>query len=78
MEIFKIENNPPKNMQEEFDGIKNETIKTDLSKKAFIKEIKNGFGEKIKNNPDKVVVVKLSIIKRFSNFLSKIFDKKIK
>jgi hypothetical protein len=62
-------------IKEELDGIKNETIKTDLSKKAFIKEIKSGFGEKIKNNPDKVVVIKPSRMKRFGDFLSKIFDK---
>lgn len=62
-------------IKEELDGIKNETIKTDLSKKAFIKEIKSGFGEKIKNNPDTVVVIKPSRMKRFGEFLSKIFDK---
>lgn len=79
MEISYIQNKSPKNIlediKEELDVIKNESIKTDLSKKAFIKEIKNGFGDKIKNNPDKVVIIKPSLMKRFSDFLSKIFEK---
>jgi hypothetical protein len=62
-------------IKEELDGIKNETIKTELSKKAFIRELKTGLGEKIKNNPDSVVVIKPSRMKRFGEFLSKIFDK---
>jgi len=53
-----------------------ELKRTDLKKKSFINEIKNGLGEEIKRNPNAVSFIqkpKDSVIKKFFNKLFKIF-----
>jgi len=62
-------------IKKEENGIKLETKKTDLRKEAFIQEIRNGLGEQIKSNPNKVIIhtkPKENIFKRFLNILKKI------
>jgi len=66
-------------IKKESNGIALEQKKTDLRKEAFIQEIKNGLGEEIKLNPNRVeVVIKTPIkrdgfLKRFLKRLNKVF-----
>jgi len=63
-------------IKKEKNGIKLEKRKTDLSKEAFIQEIKNGLGEQIRANPNKVIIntkPKENIFKRFLKKLMQIF-----
>lgn len=50
-----------------------EKEKTQLKKEQFIKQIKGGLGEHIKNNGGKVTKVKKSMLKRFWERLMKVF-----
>jgi hypothetical protein len=52
-----------------------EKYKTAFKKVQFIKEIKNGLGEEIKENPNAIKIVKTPLIIRLKNFLKKIFTK---
>ena len=47
--------------------------KTQLKKEQFIREIRNGLGEHIKQNGNKVTKIKVSWWKRILNKLSKLF-----
>jgi hypothetical protein len=47
---------------------------TNIKKQAFINEIKNGLGDDIKKNPNKVKIEKQHK-KKFIDFLKKIFTK---
>ena len=47
--------------------------KTQLKKEQFIREIRNGLGEQIKQNGNKVTKIKVSWWKRTLNRLSKLF-----
>ena len=49
-----------------------EVYKTALKKQQFVNEIKNGLGEKIKSNPNKVTIVKKN---KFVTWVKKIFTK---
>jgi len=63
-------------IKKEENGIKLERRKTDLSKEAFIQEIKNGLGEQIKANHNKAIIntkPKENIFKRFFKKLMQIF-----
>jgi hypothetical protein len=60
-------------IKKEENGIKLETKKTNLRKEAFIQEIKNGLGEQIKSNPNKVTITKPKKVGFFKRFLQKIF-----
>lgn len=63
-------------IKKEVNAMKLESKKTDLSKGAFIEEIKNGLGEEIKRNPNKVDIIKPpkeNIFKRFFKRLMKTF-----
>ena len=65
-----------KQIKKEENGIRLETKKTNLMKEAFIQEIKNGLGEEIKANPNKIIVNKTpkeNIFKRFFTKLMRIF-----
>jgi hypothetical protein len=65
-----------KEIKKESNGIKLEIKKTNLKKEAFIQEIKNGLGEQIKLNRNKVEIIKpkkISFIKRFISKLYKMF-----
>lgn len=48
---------------------------TDLKKKQFIDEIKNGLGQKIKENPNNFTIIKKTWKQKFMIFLKKIFTK---
>lgn len=62
---------------DEFEKIDRDIIsekeKTQLKKEKFIKDIKNGLGEQIKFNGNKVKVIKKSKFKRFLERLMDIF-----
>jgi len=47
--------------------------KTALKKKQFIREIKSGLGERIKENGNKVIKIKRSRWRRIINYLKNIF-----
>lgn len=46
---------------------------TEIRKKKFIGDLKNGLGEEIKNNSNKIKVIKNPWYKKVSNFFKKIF-----
>lgn len=48
---------------------------TELKKKQFINELKSGLGEKIKQNPNQVKVIKKSLGERIKLFIRNIFTK---
>jgi hypothetical protein len=53
-----------------------ELMRTNLKKKSFINEIKNGLGEEIKKNPNSIRIIqkqRSNVIKRFFNKLFKLF-----
>lgn len=50
-----------------------EKLKTQLKKENFIKEIKSGLGERIKNNGGTIKKIKKSFIKRIWDKVLKIF-----
>jgi hypothetical protein len=50
-----------------------ENLKTQLKKEQFIKQMKSGLGEHIKNNGGKVNVIKKSKLKKFWEKILKIF-----
>ena len=60
-------------INEELKQIKLENKKTDLKKMAFIQEIKNGLGEEIRKNPNKVIINKkkknklIDLLNKFKN-----------
>ena len=60
-------------IKEELKQIKLENRKTDLKKMAFIQEIKNGLGEEIRKNPNKVIINKkkknklIDLLNKFKN-----------
>jgi hypothetical protein len=61
----------------ELDAMEKESLsdkaKTDRAKAQFINQIRNGLGEEIKKNPNKIVVTKKSLITRlFIKFRDKI------
>jgi hypothetical protein len=53
--------------------IKFEKEKTELKKERFIKQIRGGLGDYIKNNGNKIVFKKKSPLKRFLHKLMEIF-----
>lgn len=74
--IGKMKNYFINEIKKEENGIKLETKKTILMKEAFIQEIKNGLGEQIKANPNKVILntkPKENVLKRFFKRLIKLF-----
>ena len=50
-----------------------ENEKTELKKEQFIREIRNGLGEHIKNNDNKTIPMRKSWGKRILSIFSKIF-----
>tara|TARA_R110000796_G_scaffold252137_1_gene385311 strand:- start:10978 stop:11193 length:216 start_codon:yes stop_codon:yes gene_type:complete len=58
-------------IEKEENGIKLDRKKTDLRKEAFIQEIRNGLGEQIKANPNKIKIK----TKPKENIIKKIFKK---
>ena len=74
--IREMKNYLTNTIKKESNGIRLEKRKTDLKKEAFIQEIKNGLGEEIKLNPNKVEVVIKAPIKQdwlFKRVFKKIF-----
>ena len=61
----------PINKEEHF--IKFEKEKTELKKEQFIKKIKEGLGEHIKNHGNKINVIRKSPWRRFMDKLMEIF-----
>lgn len=55
--------------------IKSTKIKTDLAKERFINELKTGLGNKIKENPNQIKIIKPSPIKKFITWFKNIFTK---
>ena len=51
--------------------IESNKIKTEFDKNRFIDKIKSGLGEEIKNNPNKVIVIKKSKFQRLKESISK-------
>jgi hypothetical protein len=51
--------------------IESNKIKTEFNKNRFINKIKSGLGEEIKNNPNKVIVIKKSKFQRLKENISK-------
>ena len=64
---------------ETLDSVRNEIIgtrqNTELKKNKFINELKSGLGEQIKQNPNKVTVIKKTFKERVKLFLKKLFTK---
>ena len=52
-----------------------EKYKTALKKAQFIQEIKSGLGAEIKNNPNKITIIKKPWYIKLGNVLKKIFTK---
>jgi hypothetical protein len=48
-------------------------LKTELKKEQFIKQIKTGLGEHIKNNGNKVIINKKSWLQKFWEKIIKLF-----
>jgi len=74
--VRKMKNYHENEIKKEGNAIKLETKKTNLKKESFIQEIKNGLGEEIKSNPNKVIIMtkpKENIFKRFFKKLMKTF-----
>jgi len=53
--------------------IKGDKLKTKLAKQRFINEIKNGFGDEMKSNPNQAKYVKPSFFERFRRRLNNFF-----
>jgi hypothetical protein len=53
--------------------MKADLFMTEIRKKKFIGELKNGLGSEIKNNPNQVKFIKQPWYKKVSNFFKKIF-----
>jgi hypothetical protein len=51
--------------------IESNKIKTEFDKNRFISKIRTGLGEEIKNNPNKVIVIKKSKFQRLKESISK-------
>lgn len=52
-----------------------EKYKTALKKAKFIMEIKNGLGQEIKNNPNKITIIKKNWYQKLGDMIKKIFTK---
>ena len=63
--------NIKKEIEDELYGLVKETKATDSSKLKFISEIKNGLGEEIKNNPNKVRVIKKTNFEKLKGLIKK-------
>jgi hypothetical protein len=55
--------------------MKGDMFMTEIRKKKFIGDLKNGLGEEIKKNPNQVKFIKEPWYKKVSNFIKKIFRK---
>lgn len=55
--------------------IKADNFLTKIKKESFINEIKSGLGDKIKNNPKSVKVIKEPFLYKLKKFLKNIFTK---
>ena len=55
--------------------MKGDLFMTEIRKKRFISDLKNGLGEEIKKNPSKVKIIKQPWYKKFLNIIKKIFTK---
>lgn len=55
--------------------MKADRANTELKKNKYISEIKSGLGEKIKENPNEIKVIKKTRAQRLKDFLKKIFNK---
>jgi len=64
-----------KELQVSENEVKLEKFKTELKKKQFIEEIKNGLGAEIKLNPRTIRIIKKPWSVKLKNFLGKIFTK---
>ena len=53
--------------------MKGDMFMTEIRKKKFIGDLKNGLGEEIKKNPNQVKFIKEPWYKKVSNFIKKIF-----
>lgn len=66
-----------KMINKEIEQIENEMkadmFMTDIRKKKFIGDLKNGLGDEIKKNPNKVKIIKQPWYKKVSNFFKKVF-----
>jgi hypothetical protein len=49
--------------------------RTDNAKKNFISELKNGLGEDLKNNYNKITIIKKPFLKKLTEGLIKFFTK---
>ena len=67
--------NEEREIKKEKQGIVVETFKTEISKHAFINDIKNGLGNEIKTNLNKVEIIKERKKEKFIKFLKNIFNK---
>jgi uncharacterized protein (DUF927 family) len=50
-------------------------LNSELNKKKLIKELRSDLGDVIKSNPNKVTVIKESLLKRFKKFIIGVFTK---
>lgn len=50
-----------------------ETAQTAVSKSYFINQIKNGLGDEIKKNPNKVNIIKKTRFEKIKSWFSKVF-----
>lgn len=58
-----------------FNDIKGQREQTKLNKLRFINEIKGGLGEKIKENPNEITVIKKPWYSKLGRFIKNIFTK---
>ena len=53
--------------------IKAQKEQTKIQRNKFVNQIKSGLGEKIKNNPNKIIIHKKPWYVKFKNWIKKIF-----
>lgn len=61
-----------KRIENDIKGLK---LSTDLKKNSFINEIKNGLGDEVKKNPNKIIKLEKKWYIKLSKFIKKIFTK---
>ena len=64
-----------KEIKDERKKIISDIVKTELAKEKFIGDIKNGLGEQLKQNPNKIKIIKKTRKEKIIEYLKKIFNK---
>lgn len=59
-------------IENELKGMK---VNSELKKSQFISELKSGLGDKVKENPGRVIIIKKSLFQRFKDSIRSMFNK---